>query len=307
MLEVICYICLPGSAQAQQWGRSGGAARGGGAAAEKAQRAARGTPCVMGGCLSKFSARNNAVHPFVPTTDLQDGTASVEAGGNKQGSSEGEDTPETKHTVDPNVPESFYPVTVGISHEEERCRLARSKVAVKKSEKLLRQRVGGLLDEWRNGKILGQIESHALSVSARNAASVEILALSLGNEDAKYVKTIGETCPFALTVAKAYAIYFWISNNIRFSQSKWRSNVVNSDTSRLETEARNVLEERETIANGYANLFHGIATAMGLKSCVVMGYIKLSCSESHFSLRSNGFECSKLNQHWWNMVSSTLD
>ena len=252
----------------------------------------------MGSCVSRFRARS-IVHPLPavthePATILPADEETAETAEGGCGASH-----RARHTVDPNIPESFYP---RVSREEEQCRLTRSKISIITSEKELRQRVRELLEEWRLGTLLGRIESHALSIAAHNTTTVDILAASLANPDAKYVKILCESNPLCLTFAKAYAIFYWISSNIKM---QWTS-YANPETFRSGTEAKHVLEKRESISKGYANLFHSIATAIGLKSCVVMENIKLSRSELQLSKPTGEFECSKSNQHWWNMVSITL-
>ena len=254
----------------------------------------------MGSCVSRFRARSNVVHPLPavthePATILPADEETAETAEGGCGASH-----RARHTVDPNIPESFYPTTVRVSREEEQCRLTRSKISIITSEKELRQRVRELLEEWRLGTLLGLIESHALSIPAHNTTTIDILAASLANPNAKYVKILNESNPLCLTFAKAYAIFYWISSNIKM---QWTS-YANPEAFRSGTEAKHVLEKRESISKGYANLFHSIATASGLKSCVVMGNIKLSRSE--LSKPTEEFECSKSNQHWWNMVSITL-
>ena len=201
-------------------------------------------------------------------------------------------------TIDPNIPDTFHPVAVDTNREEYQCRITRAKISVRKSEKHVREHIEMTLSEWRHGTILGQIENHALSISAENTVSAHALAIHLTASHAKYVSSISSMVK--LQIAKAYAIYFWITNNIAFSQNTWRR-FINSK-SKWKANVERILEKRECLSEGYAALFHSIATAAGLKSCVIEGNIKVSQSES-LQHSPQGFECNILNQHWWNMVS----
>lgn len=249
----------------------------------------------MGSCLSKA----NAVHPLeasldVPNDHLPESRCAVEV-----------PRPESPpRIVDPKIPQSFYPETVEISSPEEKCRLTQSKISAKRTEQQVRYRLQELLDGWRRNAVMEQIEAHALSIPAGDTVTVEKLALSLINPDAKYLKCLKDSAQIDLTVAKMYAIFFWISSNICFSPKMWRNFVTNPESLRSGAEAKHVLERRECMSKGHANLFHSLATAMGLKTCVVMGNIKIPRSDMHDPTEQ--FECTKLNQHWWNMVSISL-
>lgn len=206
------------------------------------------------------------------------------------------------HVVDPTIPESFYPNVIRISHEEEQCTLTRRKITVKETERELRCSVEEVLKNWRGGSILGEIESHALSVPAEHATSIETLALGLTHPQAKYSKSLCDSGPFHLLLAKAYAIYFWIANNIHFCKNMWKTFLSNSEGLKLKTEPQEVLQKRKCLSIGHANLFHSVATAAGLTSHVVVGNLKLCRSLSSQDYKQD-FEPSRLNMHWWNVVS----
>ena len=251
----------------------------------------------MGNCLR----RRRAIHPDSPV---------IEARSHPKAESEIDDPDVSRRkslyrTVDPTIPKSFYPEVVGISREEEQCRRTRQKIVIKETEKPLRCRIEDIMREWREGSILGQIESHALSIPSECAASVETLALSLTNPRSKYVNSLCALDPFHLQIAKAYAIYFWVANNIRLSHTMWKRFLSNSEGLRSSSEAEEVLQRRECLSIGHANLFLSIATAAGLTARVVMGNIKLCRSLSSQDYKQE-FKPSRVNQHWWNMVVSSV-
>ena len=248
--------------------------------------------------MGKCCSRANVVHPLPPDTQTDHVLADSESRSNVQVPL----TPEApRRVVDPSVPESFYPATVEISTDEEKCRLIKSKISCRKVELQFRLQLQELLNRWKRDATLEIIEAHALSIPAENTVSVEKLALSIANQDARYMKSLGDSGQVGLAVAKAYAIFFWISSNIQFSPKSWRNFITNPESLGSRAEAKHVLEKRECISKGHANLFHSVATAVGLKTCVVMGNIKIPRSDTHNP--TDQFECNKLNQHWWNMVS----
>lgn len=250
----------------------------------------------MGSCVCKC---RNAVHPL-PETPYQHEASSTTC-------ERREDTVRRESLGDVNVipsipPESFYPKVVGISREEEQCRATRRKMVAKETERPLRSLVEQTLNDWREGSVLGQIESHALSVPAECTTSVKTLASSLADPQAKYCKSLCESASFHLQIAKAYAIYFWIANNIRFCQNMWESFLSNPEDFESKAKPREVLRKRKYFSIGHANLFHGVATAAGLTACVVVGNLKVCRSLSSSLPDYQHFEPSRLNAHWWNMV-----
>ena len=254
----------------------------------------------MGNCLRH---RRRAIYPDLRSPVVEAKNVTI-----VEPEIENHDVPRRKslyHTVDPTIPESFHPEVVGISREEEQCRCTRKSIAIKETEEPLRCRVEEILKEWREGSILAQIESHALSIPSERAASVETLALSLTNSESKYVNSLCALDPFHLQIAKAYAIYFWVANNICFSHSLWKRFLSNSEGLRSRAKAEEVLQRRECLSIGHANLFLSIATAAGLTARVVMGNIKLCQSLSSQDYKQE-FKPSRVNQHWWNIVVSCL-
>lgn len=253
----------------------------------------------MGGCVSR---RSNVIHPDDDNESMAEEERRPHAA--PAVPMVEDESCRRYQTIDPNIPDTFHPKVVETSREEYQCRITRAKISVRKSEKHVRERVEMTLSEWRQGTILGQIENHALSIPAENTVSADVLAINLTSSHAKYVKSINSMesnrSSFDLQIAKAYAIYFWITNNITFSQNMWRRYI--HSKSKWKTDAEKILEKRECLSAGHAALFHSIATAAGLKSCMIEGNIKVNQSESPQEY-TQGYERNILNQHWWNMVS----
>jgi len=102
-----------------------------------------------------------------------------------------------------------------------------------------------------------KIDKQALSVP-KNLKTVDQIASSL---------TRGLTSP----VDKSRAIYFWISHNIKYDLNLLSSKKEYTNTSEILDE---VLSSRQGVCQHYAELFHAICQASGVKSYVITGYTR---------------------------------
>ena len=254
----------------------------------------------MGSCISKH---RGAIHPTSLHQDLPRPFERADKEQSTSSASPQKDDKAPSKIIDSTVPDTFFPKSCGVSREKE-CELTYGKIRLKETEKPLRHRVEELLMQWRQCGIIGEIESHALSINALQATSVQQLACSLANSEAKYVKSLlYHFDSFCLIIAQAYAIYFWIANNIQYSQSMWMSFTSNPEKIKSKTNAEAVLKSRKGISIGYANLFHAIATHIGLTTQTVEGSLKLTKIQSAQG-SSKEFVPQDLNLHFWNVVSN---
>ena len=204
--------------------------------------------------------------------------------------------------IDPTVPDTFFPLPASNSSLEEVCSTIFRKIAPKGKDEQCRHRTETLLQQWRKSNVLSEIESHVLAVNAIQCTAVQELANALTNPAAKYIKSISNSDPFYLEVATAYAVFFWVANNIKYSQSTWMSFLKNPENVKSSITPDSVLKSRKSISIGYVKLFCGIATAAGLKAHIVSGTIKAPRSQSPEEI---GDDCNpnKLSEHHWNAVS----
>ncbi len=101
---------------------------------------------------------------------------------------------------------------------------------------------------------------YAIDQHARNApASAEIDIPSLAN----YLKQNAQ-----LDIAKARAIYVWMTHNIRYDDQAFNSGNYPDYTPKY------VLENRKAVCDGYSRLFRTLGIAMGLEIEKVVGYSK---------------------------------
>ena len=251
----------------------------------------------MGVCVSK--------RPQIDIPQQSGGEVDVESNASKPESSQDSGSlPKRKslyYQIDPVIPDTFYPKTVLNSPQEELCQATFRKLAPKEKDKSCRCRAESLTEKWRQSSILGEIESHALSVSALQCTSVQQLAQSLTSPEAKYVKSMSSSDPFPLEMAKAYAIYFWVANNIQCSQSMWKSFLTNPDKVKSKTKSEVVLQSRESVSLGHAKLFCSIAAAVGLNAQIIVGNLKV-CKPQSVQGPLETYEPNRGNEHYWNAV-----
>ena len=98
---------------------------------------------------------------------------------------------------------------------------------------------------------------------------LDAIAASLDYQGNSVAALAQKLAPHATTEAeKARLIYSWIAQHIAYDVPM----VVNNQVDDLRPET--VLQRRQTICSGYANLYQAIAQAMGLEAVIVEGYAK---------------------------------
>lgn len=144
-----------------------------------------------------------------------------------------------------------------------------------------------LIDSWEKEGLLSVIHSQVFGVSATNTTSIKELAHSLTRDSSKYLQDLSDQ--FCIIVAKAYAIYFWITNNIQYDTTKWV---------REQEEKLPILESRKGLSNDYASLFNELCSEAGLNTEKIEGNLR-----RWRSLTGHKFCPDEYNYHCWNVVS----
>lgn len=208
-------------------------------------------------------------------------------------------------TVDPEPHEEFLPCP-SPSAVELACRSTVEKLVPRKSEEMARKEIQQVLQRWKEGGQLANIEGYSLSVPSSLTSSIVDLAGFLTKSSADYIKAI-EGPEIHIQVAKAYCIYCWIANNITFDRHLWQVYQSQGDDnlSLDDTHADHALERRTAVSSGYANLFKSLANECGMVVEVIHGNIKVWKSQSSES-PENDFEPSRKNMHSWNVVSARV-
>lgn len=145
-----------------------------------------------------------------------------------------------------------------------------------------------IMDGLEEKGILSVIRSNVLSISALHVASVKDLAYYLTDDSNKYLQELNDQ--FFTTVAKAYAIYLWITSNIQFDTEK--SKPAAQDLNYL------ILESRKGSSYDYASLFSAVCAEAGLNTEKIEGNLR-----RWRSLTGHEFCPDDTNCHVWNIVS----
>ena len=273
----------------------------------------------MGICSSKFSARvapltitpTEVTTPPLPTSNTQKESAGLhsEAGedrtslASKSVALNGGDSrlfsPQVIH-INPSIPPNFFP-----SHRESaaeiQCRKTAAQLKPRKSEATIRDEVQQLIAQWEKSGELSVIENHVLSVSSSQTSSIQELSDALVAPYATYIEQL-KGKQLHLEVAKAYAIYFWITTNIKYDRVAFQGYLSGEKPSK--EEPSHVLIARKSMCCGYSNLFKALAVHIGMQATVIQGHTK---SWQIFSDDQNApFTPSRPNSHFWNAVSESL-
>lgn len=163
-----------------------------------------------------------------------------------------------------------------------------------------RNNVQRVLENWKDTDVLSKIENHALSVPASAAATVSDLADSLAASNAHYLKSMRED-GLQQQLAKAYAIFFWVTTNISYDAELLHQFLASID-GRVECRAGKVLRRRKAICTGYANLYQALAEAAQLEVMVVHGNLKTWRIFAREGPIDGVFQPQRSNSHSWNMV-----
>ncbi len=185
-------------------------------------------------------------------------------------------------------PDNFFPE----SEEEVRCKkIVRDLL----SDENIDSRVNNILISWEESELLSRIDSHVLSVSALNRmTTIRELAAALTASNSGYLQEI-EKKKF-VNLAKAYAIYSWISNNITFDIEKWKFALNSENVDKLNEHT--ILRKLQGLSEDFSSLFSALCTESGLRAQTVEGNLR-----RWKSLTGEDFKPIEGNRHVWNVVS----
>lgn len=161
-----------------------------------------------------------------------------------------------------------------------------------------------VLADWKDMDVLSKIENHALSVPASSTDSVSGLADSLAGSNAHYLKSMRED-GLQQQLAKAYAIFFWVTTNISYDTELLHQFLTSSD-GKVDCRAEQVLRRRRAICTGYTNLYQALAEAAQLEVAVVHGNMKTWRIFAKEGPIDGVFQPQRSNSHSWNMVIRNL-
>ena len=230
----------------------------------------------MGACVSKAVQAVEVVYPSPRSTSVQDNGESPERFPNDY----------VEPWIDERTPKGFDPEVLITPEEKKSCRVIQT---MKKHQDDRQLEVQHLIDHWEESGVLLCINSHVFSVPSSSAQSVNQLSRALTDKNTKYMQELKDT--FSVEVGKAYAIYFWIINNIGYEMNK--STSIHS--------CSEIMSRRLGTPKEFASLFHALCDAVELKAYIVEGYLK-----KWISVTGQTFRANEHNYHCWNMVSQSM-
>ena len=244
----------------------------------------------MGSCASKHSATvvALAIRPIArPVNEIS----------HEDSERDGEVFPLQCIHINPSVPPNFY----SSHHESEveiHCRSTITRLKPRNSEATVRDEVQQLLAQWKESGQLLVIEYHALSIPPSQTSSIQQLSDALVVPHAKYISQLKGN-QLHLEVAKAYAIYCWITTNIKYDTLAFQAYLNGEKSSKADPEL--VLRDRKAICSGYSNLYKALAVQIRLQATVIQGHTKNWWIFS--GVPDTQFAPSRHNSHFWNAVS----
>lgn len=191
----------------------------------------------------------------------------------------------TQPIIDKIAPGGFHP-KLSMTIREKKCQktMCTLQPMVYKS-----QSPQDLVDSWEKNGFLTVINNQVFSLSAANTMSVFDLAHYLTEGSSKYIKELKDN--FSIGVAKAYAIFFWITNNIEWSNL---SSNRNNDCSLI-------VEIRKGTSLDFSSLFNALCVEAEIKSEKIEGNIRRWRNSA-----DTDFHPDSTNYHAWNVVSSSV-
>lgn len=182
---------------------------------------------------------------------------------------------------------------------ETTCRKVVAKI--KSIDDEMRDYVKSLLKQWEKSGLLEAIKRHARSTSKEMNRQLSVLAPYLTRKDTKYFMKVDDTIPGQYTLAKAFAIYFWISLNISFDNELWKQYISDSCSKHVDLQGCDILSTGRTNSLGYSTLFRDMAARAGIEAEIIEGMLS---QVPHPALPDNMARTTAAVRHTWNAVSS---
>ena len=166
----------------------------------------------------------------------------------------------------------------------------------------VRKRISDLLISWKNDGLLGDIENHATTVVGQ---SVHELAAALTSQHVQYLQRLRGRPLFQIQLAKAFAIFTWISKHIRYD-FRAKNSLKSGTFSAKQTSLEYILRKRSTICMGYSKMFDALSKKAGLETVTINGHMKSFSTEVFQSGSYQPFTPQVHNTHSWNAVSIVI-
>lgn len=183
----------------------------------------------------------------------------------------------------PGDPPANYHPDPPLTEQERNCR----KVVRNIKPVLGRDPSRNLIKCWEEEGTLSAIQSSVLSISTLHLSSIKDLVHALTHDSNKYLQGISGQS--SIILAKAYAIYFWIINNLQPDAKSW---------SKIPTGWSHSKNQGKGSSCDYASLFNALCGEGGLNSKKIDGHLRGWRSSTGQEFCPNEDNC-----HSWNVVS----
>ena len=182
-------------------------------------------------------------------------------------------------TID-KEPSPGFNILTEVSESDKKCKTLVDAMTKKENEVSVRKEITELLMLWKTSGFLQSIEEYVLRYPAKKSNSVSEIAQNIAAANASYLSSISGASTH-VEIAKAYAIYCWIANNVDSCVSLAG-----------EYEEANF----STTSDDYSELYMKIALQANLSVEVIKGQVRTWANMTDVFL----------TPHSWNAVSSIL-
>lgn len=191
----------------------------------------------------------------------------------------------------------FLPDHVSSSHQKN-CQTVFDSLQPLKKELEKRRNTENVMRRWKESGVLDRVHDYVDAITKANPTLEEISGL-LTKDSTPYLRGIEKG---QLTdLLKAYAIYYWVANNIEYNVNEWNSMI--STCLYPDVSPRHVFKRRSSVCSGYANLYELLASQAGLKVTIINGHFKRAITKKG---QSDFFSPGNNNSHAWNAVSVSV-
>ena len=205
--------------------------------------------------------------------------------------------PHETDAKDRPFPAHFLPDPV-LSSNQKNCQIVFDSLQPLKKELEKRRHTEHLMRRWKESGVLDRVHNYVDAITKSNP-TLEVISGLLTKDSTPYLRGIEKGQ--STDLLKAYAIYYWIANNIEYNVNEWNSMI--STCSYPDVSPRHVFKKRSSVCSGYANLYELLASQAGLKVTIINGHFKRAISKKG---QSDFFNPGNNNSHAWNAVSSLV-
>lgn len=197
------------------------------------------------------------------------------------------------------IRKGFFPELSKTEHQQH-CQDVFASLEPLKKEADKRRAIASLLSSWKKNGVMQRVHSYINAISTSRPAFEELSDL-LVRQSAPYFQGLAKS---HYNLIKAYAIYYWVSNNINYNINEWNQMILNQSQPTITP--THVFKRRSSVCSGYANLYSALGLKAGIEVKTVNGHFKRALSEGSGS-QDDLFCPGPKNSHAWNAVSIIIE